>query len=303
MLDSHPPQSPGRFVGLALIAILLLIDSGFLILILLAPIGILTVLLGLLILGSLPLIGIVIYVTAGISSARYRVENGLLIIEWGRLVQAVPMREILEILPSEEIEAAIEFRGVRWPGCMIGQGLLRVADGRELRTAFYSTRTLELQVLIVTDSMVYGLSPADPFAFIASLGALLESDLGGDEATAYSEMGILDWSVWPERRSLFLIGAAVALNLTLFAFLSVIYNQLPAEVPLHFSQIGIVDRVGSPSGLFILPLIGLIAWIAAVILGWFFYFLRHEKPVAYIVWGITVVIELATWIAVVSLIK
>ncbi len=302
MLDSHPPQSPGRVVGLALIAILLLIDIGLLLLLLLAPIGILTVLFGLLILGSLPLIGIVIYVTAGISRARYQVENGLLIIEWGRLVQAVPMREILEILPSEEIEDATEFRGVRWPGCMIGQGLLRVADGRELRTAFYSTRTLEQQVLIVTDSMAYGLSPADPFAFTASLGALLESDLGGDEATAYSEMGILDWSIWPERRSLFLIGAAVALNLTLFAFLSVIYSRLPAEVPLHFSQIGVVDRTGSPSGLFILPLIGLVAWIAAVILGWFFYFLRHEKPVAYIVWGVTVVIELATWIAVVGLI-
>ena len=107
-------------------------------------------------------------------------------------------------------------------------------------------------------------------------------------------MGILDWSIWLERRSLLLISTAVALNLTLFAFLSVIYSRLPAEVPLHFSQVGVVDRAGSPSGLFVLPLIGVVAWIAAVILGWFFYFLRHEKPVAYIVWGVTVVIELGT---------
>jgi hypothetical protein len=302
MLDSHPPQSPGRIIGLALIAVLLLFDIGFLLLLLLAPIGILSVFLGLLLLGSLPLIGIVIYVTAGISSARYRVEDGLLIIKWGRLVQAVPMHTISEILSSEEIEDVSEFRGIHWPGCVIGQGLLRVANGRELRTAFYATRSREEQVIIVTETMSYGLSPANPFAFIASLQALMESDLGEQEAAAYSEMGILDWSIWPDRGALLLVGASVVLNLALFAFLSVIYGRLPEEVPLHFGEIGIVDRYGSPSGLFVLPLIGLVTWVAAIILGWFFYFPRHEKPVAYIVWGITLVIELATWVAVVGLV-
>jgi len=303
MLDSHPPLSPGRIIGLALTAVLFLLDIGILILLFLAPIGILTVLLGSLIIGSLPLIGIVIYVTLGISNARYRVESGFLLIRWGRLVQAVPMQDIVDILPSDDIKEVIEFRGVRWPGCMIGQGQIKVMDGRELHTSFYSTRMIEEQVLIVTEKMAYGLSPADPFAFAASLRALMESDLEEEEAAAFTETDILGWSIWPDRKALILVGASVILNLLLFAVLSVINSRLPEQVPLHFSRFGVVDRTGSPSGLFILPLIGLVAWIAALVAGWFFYYPRHEKPVAYIIWGVTVVIEIAAWIAVLGLIR
>jgi hypothetical protein len=303
MLESHPPLSPGRIVGLALTAVLFLLNIGFLILLFLAPIGIVTVLLGLLIILSLPLIGVVIYVTVGISSALYRVENGLLLIKWGRLVQAVPMRDIVEILSSDAIVEVSDFRGIRWPGCMIGQGQIQVGDGRELHTSFYSTRMVEEQVFIVTEKMTYGLSPGDSFAFTASLRALLESDLGEEEATAYTEMDILGWSIWPDRKALILVGTSVILNLLLFAVLSVIYSRLPEQVPLHFSRFGVIDRSGSPSELFILPLIGLVAWIAALVAGWFFYYLRHEKPVAYIIWGITVVIEVAAWIAVLGLIR
>lgn len=302
MLESYPPQSPGRIIGLALTAILILLDVGLLLLLVLVPLGIFTVLLGLLVLGSLPFIGMVIYVTVGISRTRYRVESGMLIIEWGRFVQAIPMQEIAEIVPSEEIKEITEFRGIRWPGCMIGQGVSETTDDRQLPSMYYATRTLEEQVLIVTDSMSYGLSPADPFAFTASLRALLDTDLGEEEATGYSDMDILGWSIWPDRKALILLGASILLNLSLFAFLSLVFVSLPEEVPLHFSRIGDVDRAGPPTGLFVLPLIGLVSWISAAIVGWFFYYIRHEKPIAYIVWGITVVIEIATWIAAVGLI-
>lgn len=302
MLDSHPPLSPGRIVGLALSAVLILLDIGFIVLLFVVPVGIFTVLLGLLFLASLPLVGILIYVTVGISRARYRLESGLLLIEWGRLVQAVPLRAILEVLPSDAIKEEYDFRGIRWPGCMIGQGKALLMDGRELGTSYYATRLLEEQILIVTDKMTYGLSPADPINFVASLRALMESDLGEDDAGEYAEMDILNWSVWPEKKALILLGVSVILNLLLFATLAVLHSRLPEQVSLHFGQFGDVDRTGSPSELFILPLIGLLTWVGAAIGGWFFYYLRHEKPVAYIILGFTVVIEVATWIAVFGLI-
>jgi len=302
MLDSHPPLSPGRIVGLVLSVILILLDIGFIVLLFVVPVGIFTVLLGLLFLASLPLIGIVIYVTVGISKARYRVDNGLLLIEWGRLVQAVPLQAILEVLPSDAIREEYDFRGIRWPGCMIGQGKARLTDGREIETSYYATRPLEEQILIVTDKMTYGLSPADPINFIASLRALMESDLGEKQAAAYAEMDILNWSIWPEKKALALLGASVVLNLLLFATLAVLHSRLPQQVSLHFSQFGDVDRTGSPSDLFILPLIGFLAWVGAAIGGWFFYYLRHERPVAFIILGFTVVIEIAIWIAVLGLI-
>ena len=302
MLDSHPPLSPGRIVGLALSTILFLLDIGFIVLLFVVPVGIFTVLLGLMILASLPLVGIVIYVTAGISRARYRVESGLLLIEWGRLVQAVPLHTILEVLPSDSIQEESDFRGIRWPGCMIGQGKALLTDGRELGTSYYATRLLEEQILIVTDKMTYGLSPADPINFIASLRALMESDLGEEDTAAYAEMDILNWSIWPEKKALVLLGVSLILNLLLLATLAILHSRLPDQVSLHFSQFGDADRTGSPSELFILPLIGLLAWVGAAIGGWFFYYLRHEKPVSYIILGFTVFIDIATWIAIIGLI-
>ncbi len=302
MLDSHPPQSPGRFVGLAIIAIVILLDLGMLLLLFIAPVSMLTVILSLLILTSFMVIAFIAYVTSGIANVRYRVESGLLVIEWGRILQAIPLKDILSIVPSEELERIENFRGVRWPGCMIGLGSLKVQDGSIVPTTFFSTRMLEQQVLIVTDSMAYGLSPRDPFSFIASLQALMKSESDADQASAYSDLDILEWSIWRDRTALLLASAPVILNITLFAFLATAYSRLPEEVPLHYNQVGIIDRSGSPAGLFILPLIGLVAWTTTGLIGWFYYAVRLERPVAYIVWGITVVIEVAVWVALLGLI-
>jgi uncharacterized membrane protein len=97
------------------------------------------------------------------------------------------------------------------------------------------------------------------------------------------------------------MGASIILNVALFAFIAAQYDRLPDEVPLHFDGLGQVDRYGSPAGLYILPLIGLIAWLTAALLGWYFHQVRGEKPVAYVLWGTTVAIQLAAWLALVNL--
>jgi uncharacterized membrane protein len=81
-----------------------------------------------------------------------------------------------------------------------------------------------------------------------------------------------------------------------------VLGRLPDEVPLHFDQSGITDRTGSPFGLLILPLIGLIAWILAALIGYYYHQVRRDEPVAYIVWGATVLIEVATWVGLLNLV-
>ncbi|MFN2189087.1 MAG: PH domain-containing protein [Candidatus Promineifilaceae bacterium] len=302
MLDSHPPLSPGRLVGLVLAAILILLDVGFIVLLISLPVGIFTVLLCLLLLVSLPLIGAVIFVTVGISGARYQVEGDVLLIRWGRMVQRVPMAAIAELLPSDAIKDIRDFRGIRWPGCMIGQGLADLRDGRQLRISSFATRTADEQVLVVTDEMTYGISPTDPTNFIVSLQALLETEIGDDQTGTHENMNVQGWSIWPERDALIIIGVSVLLNLALFVILAIINSRLPEKSALHFNKFGEVDRTGSAAELFILPLIGAIAWVSAVIGGWFFYYIRHEKPVAYLILGFTVLIQIATWIAMLGLV-
>ena len=55
---------------------------------------------------------------------------------------------------------------------------------------------------------------------------------------------------------------ALALNLALWAFLAIRYEGLGDLLPLHFDAKGFPDRIESKSGIFGLPLIGLVVLLA-----------------------------------------
>lgn len=106
---------------------------------------------------------------------------------------------------------------------------------------------------------------------------------------------------WQDRTAQVTFLLAVALNLLLFIL--VLLAREPLEQGITTAG---GDRFGTPVGdpysALILPIIGLIAWLAGGLLGYFYYKVRDEAPVAYIVWGAVVVIELATWAPAISLI-
>jgi hypothetical protein len=104
-----------------------------------------------------------------------------------------------------------------------------------------------------------------------------------------------------DRAAQVVLAAAALLNALLFIYLAVQVGRLPAEVPLHFNQLGEVDRVGPPAGLFLLPLAGLLAWLVNGLIGWWFYLGRQERPVALVLWGAAVVVQVIAWSAVLGL--
>ncbi len=301
MLESRPPHSPGRAVGLALIVGLTLLDAILVVSLLSMPISLLSFLLGLLVGLSVPVIILVAFSTASLSRARYYARDNFLIIEWGRLRQVVRLQEIRTLYSSQDLRSVSRFRGIRWPGNMLGWGQVIDKNEQGIKTRFYATRPLAQQLLVSTDTIAYGLSPKDPSAFQSILEDLLTGDYGEDEPEIISDLGFLSWDIWRDRLAQICLALALFLNGLLFAFLTGVMGRLPSEIALHFDEFGQGDRFGSPTGLFVLPVIGLIAWVVSGLLGWFFYEVRREKPVAYIVWSTTVVIELATWVAIIGL--
>lgn len=89
------------------------------------------------------------------------------------------------------------------------------------------------------------------------------------------------------------LGLAILLNMALFAFVLLANRRLAQAI---------ADSATAPPSVFILPVIGLVAWLLAGVLGYYYYAIRDETPVAYIVWGATVLIQLATWVPALSLI-
>jgi hypothetical protein len=303
MLESRASQSPGTIFGFVLIAGLALLDLGLLFLLTNEPVTFLSFLWGALLLVSLPAVGFIAFWTSSLGSTRYHVFGDALVIEWGRIQQVVPIAQIRSIVRGEVLREVKRFRGVRWPGCYVGHGQVTSHDGSiiDQETIFYATRPLRAQLLLVTNSVAYGLSPVDLDNFADCLRALRVPEfVGGNELPA-SDLGPLNWRLWQEGGMRLIITLAGILNFALFAYLCAIYSRLPATVPLHFDGSGVVDRIGNPIGLFVLPLLGLLAWLANGALGWAVYQIQGEKPIAYLLWGSAVLVQLVTWIAVIVL--
>ena len=92
-----------------------------------------------------------------------------------------------------------------------------------------------------------------------------------------------------------LLALGLLLNLALFAYVGWRYRALPESLPLHFDILGQPDRFGVRSELFKLPTIGFLLWVLNSLCGLAIY--RWEKLGAYLLLGLTPVVQVLFWLA------
>lgn len=296
MLESRPASAYGSTVGFTLVIGMFALDLGLIWLLFGSPITLLTFFWVLLLVVSLPVMGLLFYWSVAVRTARYYVAGNTLSIEWGGVRQVIPLNQIHTVVMGREMTRVSRFRGLRWPGFCWGQGYVRGEDGEtSYRAVFFTTADLPQQLLLVTDTLAYVLSPADLENFRDCLVALRGANLGQESEVGQSNWGVWGWQLWWDRLAHGLWGSAVLLNGLLFFYLCVIYGRLPISVPLHFNALGLPDRMGTPANLFVLPLVGLITWLVNGVVGVFFYQWQQERPLALICWGTAVFIQLVVW--------
>lgn len=300
MLVSHPPRSPGVIAGILLTLALILLDLILLLFMITQPISLLTFFSGLLLLCTLPAILLIGYLTHTLPHARYHIESDTLIIDWGSLTQAIPLDHIRALVRGCDLDRVRRFRGLRWPGCYIGQGEI-IDHERAYPIRFYATRPLAQQLLLVTDTLTYAVSPYDLENFQASVAALQSARFAPRSRTSPSRPFLLDWPIWQDQTAHLLLLLPALVNLLLFAYLSFIYQRLPSPTPLQIDAVGHVIRLGTPLSLFLLPAGGLVAYLINILIGWFFYQWRREPSLAYLIWIITLVVQIAAWVALLGL--
>ncbi len=279
-------------VGLAVLDIILLLVMTT------QPIGPVTFFTGMLLLASVPLIGLIAYQLYGLSRSGYDVDRNALIIQWGAIRQIVPMESIQRIALGTEIEGGVErFRGWRWPGLMQGHGEVTEAG----MTLFYATNAFYQQLIIVTPTLSYAISPSDTAGFIESIKARYE--LGPTQAVAQKteHPAFYDWPLWSDRLAHGLVIAALVLCVGLFALVTFRYPLLPPFIPLHYTASGRSDRTGPASQIFILPLIGVLTVTSNTLLGGVFY--RREQMASYLLWGGAALVEVLLWIGALNLLR
>jgi hypothetical protein len=75
-----------------------------------------------------------------------------------------------------------------------------------------------------------------------------------------------------------------------------------SDLPLHFDASGLPDRIVPKSGLFVLPLIGLIAWVFNLVMGiWLYRWV--QQGAAYLLWGGAVVVQFVAGLALFNLMR
>lgn len=285
----------GLGVGIGLMVAIILIDANLIWLAANRPLVIGTFIIGLAVLVSLGLLGLVVYWLYGLTRSGYSLDRNMLVIHWGPTEQIIPTGQIERVFTGDEVEGRIPFYGGIWPGHCVGYGEVPGAG----LVLFYATVPPGRQIYVVTPGLTYGISPADHKGFIESLHKRLE--MGPTQVVEQSSRrpGFLSWEIWQDRLGLVLLAISFLTVLALTGLLCFQFPALPRMVPLHFDAAGRPDRLEAQGHIFTIPLIGLLALLLNGVLGGLAY--RRERMISYMLWGGSILIQVLMWTAAIGI--
>jgi hypothetical protein len=259
--------------------------------------NLLSFLMGMLVILSVPTLVLLGYQTLGCLTLRYHLDRNGVVARWGAAAQVIPIRDIQRIIPGVQLKGTIvRRRGLRWPGHERGEGMVPGIG----RTRFLATQTLAKQLLLVTPGLTYGISPRDPVGFLEAFASRREL---GPNRLLEQELQLarwFSWALWEDRTAWALLGVAAVINLSLFGYVSALFPGLDMQLPLHFNSQGLVDRIGTKGELFALPIIGLIILGTNLVLGLVLY--KREPAGSYLLWGAAAAAQALFWLAAFSIV-
>jgi hypothetical protein len=212
---------------------------------------------------SLPIVAIWLYWYIGFLTLRYHMDRNALTIVSATGRQVIPLQTIQRIVAGHELTVSQNFRGIGWPGYLKGTMRLKGLG----MVWVHSTEPLERQLVVVTDTLSYGISPMrrqeflEDFEARRSLGPIRELHPELEPAR------LVTWPIWHDRWLWAILLVAMLGNAALFGFIAGRWGDLPERLPLHFDAQGIVDRIDSKNDLLLVPAIGALTLLTNTVLG------------------------------------
>lgn len=269
-----------RWHGLLVVLGLGLLDILLLAWLIGRPVDGLSFVLGSFMLGSLLAIAYVGHRTFAAFSLEYWVDRNAVTLIWGPTRQVLPIGDIERIITGASDRVQNSPRPWHWP-CADRRRL--ICDGLGVVNA-YAARPLPEQILLVTRTESYGVSPADAPGFLRALQERVALGPARKVEAELKRPPLWTWPLWRDRGALVLIGGGLLGVLVMFGVLCFRFPYLSSDLPLHFDAYGLPDRISPKSGLFALPIIGLVTWLFNTAAGIWLY--RHiQQGAAYLLWG------------------
>ena len=268
----RPRRSTGVLVGIAIIISLLVLDALLLSYLRQSQISFVFFIFTLLVALSLPLLVLLSYLVYALLTLRYHLHRDALTIVWGATQRVIPMGSIRKVMRGEDVSEEIKVRGVSWPGHLVGRGQIEGIG----RTLIYATVPMGKQLLVVTPSGTYGISPADPDEFLTAFE--IRQHIGPIRLVSYEQRqpGFLGWPIWKDRLAHLLLALGLGANLLLFAYFCWLYPAL------------------GRANVFRPPAIGLVALVINSSLGILIH--SRQRVGAYLLWGGAVIVQLLCWL-------
>lgn len=252
---------------------------------------------------GIPLLVLWVYWYYELLALRYTLDRNALVITCGTSRRIVPLNTIQRIVRGSDISSSGEiiisqgFRGVGWPGYL--KGHIHLADLGLLLV--HSTEPLPRQLVVVTESVCYGISPKNPERFLEdyarrrALGPVQQLAQGREYASLVILPVWRDWLFWSA------VILAIVANVALFGLIMNKYGALPERIPLHFDAQGEVDRIASKAWLLVVPGIGALTLGINALLGLLLH--KYERLAAYLLTGTALSVQAVLYLAAIGILN
>jgi Bacterial PH domain len=298
-MDCRPPLRTGLTIGLSL----LLLSLGA------AALGMAqmtrTALSPWLVLWTLlPLVGVpmailVGYRLFGLMTARYTVDRNALRVRWGLRVEQAQLAEVvLQRVPDALVAKFRPTGSGWWPGCIVGRRRVEGVGNVE----FLATRPADGMLIVSIGGAVLAISPPDVPAFLEAF--VYATRLGSLDRIAPLSLrpDFFSLRVWDDRAARLLILLGLALPIALLGYIAVSSAAWPGLIPFGFDPSGKPSLLVPPNRLLFLPLTAGLCWLLDAALGSYLYRSERDRPLAYGVWGLAVVVGALFWGALLQLV-
>jgi hypothetical protein len=290
-----PHRCRTRWEGVAVALWIVLIDLQLLIWMGRRPIDLLKFLLIFLAVASLPLLAYIVYRTWAAFNMEYWIDRNAITLRWANMRQVIPLQAVQRVVQGglQSLDAA---RLADWPAPYLRS--TRTLGLNQVQMV--ATQPLDQCLLLDAGQAVFAVSPVDQAGFLEALQGRYR--LG---PVAHLELARVRSSAWQRLfgegpAGVALLAAGMVGALTLFGLLMVQFPNLPDALAFHYNSEGLPDVVREKTALFLLPAVGLLAWVINGLWGLWLSF-HHQRTGAYMLWAGAIIVQICSFLALTSL--
>jgi hypothetical protein len=239
------------------------------------------------------------YRLVGLLTARYTVDRNALRVRWGLRVEQAPLADVvLQPVPDALLAKFRPAGGWWWPGCIVGRRQVEGVGNVE----FLATRPADGMLIVSIGGSVLAISPPDGRAFLEAF--VHATRLGSLDKVAPLSLrpDFFSLRVWDDRAARLLLLLGLALPIGLLGYIGVSSGAWPGLIPFGFDPSGEPSLLVPPNRLLFLPLTAGLCWLLDAALGSYLYRSERDRPLAYGVWGLGVVVGALFWGAALQLV-